>query len=59
EATMDHIKGQIKDGSHVGDEWVLRHAITILSSMRDDISSHKHELISIAAADEKTVEPAE
>lgn len=59
DATMMHIKSQIKDGSHMGDEWVLRHAITCLSSMHNDIAAHKHELISIAAAGEKTTVPAE
>ena len=58
-ATMLHINSQIKGGSHLGDEWVLRHAITILGTMRTDIAANKHELIKLAAAGANPSVPAE
>lgn len=50
-AMISSIETNTNDG---GNKWVMRHSEAVLGAMLDDIEKHKHELIALAVADEKS-----
>ena len=56
---VEMLSSLVESNNCEGTPWVLRHAVSCLDNMRDDIDTHKHELIAMADADAKSLAPAE